>query len=101
MPRPSTGRKPVTVRLDPVDIEWLAAAAQARGIDPAECLRRLVAGARIAATGGDPEPINRQIRPSEQAVRAAMTRPGPHKFKSQTRNGLRCEHCGVLAKDHP
>jgi hypothetical protein len=49
MPRPHTGRIPVTVRFDPEDLDWLKAAANARGIDVAETLRRLVKASREAA----------------------------------------------------
>jgi len=65
----------VTVRtaLDPDDAEWLAEQARVRGIEVAECLRRLVRASRelhqtrTTVTG---RPFGPTPKPSQRASRA-------------------------------
>jgi hypothetical protein len=93
------------VRFGDVDAEWLSADAERRGVSVAELLRRMVTAQRLAATGGNVEPINRQIRPSEQAVRMAMTgetssRAACRGFVARPGNALRCARCGGRQREH-
>lgn len=93
------------VRFADPDAEWLSADAARRGVSVAELLRRMVTAQRLAATGGDVEPINRQIRPSEQAIRMAMagetsSRAACRGFIARSGNTLMCARCGGRQRDH-
>ena len=96
MPRPTTGRVPVTVRLDPEDVAWLDAASDDKGgIGRAEVLRRLVETQRRRGPA-QWLPVKADDRPS---VHSIVTVPA-HSFKGQRNSPLRCETCGRRKADH-
>jgi hypothetical protein len=93
------------VRFPPADADWLAEDAEQRGVSVAELLRRMVRAQRLRAIGGDVEPISRQIRPGELALRMAMSGESSslaacRGFVPRASNGLVCSRCGYRRRDH-
>jgi hypothetical protein len=78
----------VLVALDVDQLAWLDAAAEARGIDRAECLRRLVAAHHKADT---------DVKPSVHSIVEASSACSG--FRPSKGNALRCL-CGRRKADH-
>jgi hypothetical protein len=114
MPRPTTGRRPVSVRLDPAPLAWLQEQAQRRQIELAECIRRIV-DAAMKLDQGEPAPAKapRDVahaplpvpQSTEEQIAAAggvgiAVGSAGHEFRASQLQPLRCATCGVKRRHH-
>jgi hypothetical protein len=94
MPRPTTGRVAVPVRLDPEHVAWLdAKSEQLGGVGRGEVIRRML---DAYVRQGVPVPAKARDRPSVHSIVDSTSCGG---FKASKGNPLRCD-CGRLAREH-